>query len=99
MNDLLLGWILIGALLGGFIQCIFAIQYSDNISVCIAFWFVIYFYETYRDQLNRAGMIVAIAFIGVLTLPGSILILILFTLWKMIALLWKAFMVVFRKRN
>lgn len=92
-------WVLLGGLFGGIVQIIFTMQDTDEISYNTAFWFVAHFYETYRDQINRTGIIVAIVFISVLILPGSLLIIALVTLSKLFSAFWEAFKFVFRKRG
>ena len=92
-------WILLGGLFGGLVQIVFDMQDTDEFSYNTAFWFVTHFYETYSDQINSAGIIVAIVFISVLILPGSLLIIALVTLSKLFSAFWKAFKFAFRKRR
>ena len=99
MTDLLAAWVIIGGLFGGIVQVIFSIQDTDEFSYNIAFGFVSHFYKTYSEEINRAGIIVAIVFISVLIFPGTLLILILVTLNKLFSALWEAFKFVFRKRR
>lgn len=99
MINLLAAWVVIGGLFGGIVQIMFAMQGTDDLSYNTAFWFVTHFYETYSDQINRAGIIVAIVFISVLIFPGTLLILLLVTLDKLFSALWEAFKFVFRKRR
>lgn len=99
MIHLLVAWVLLGGLFGGIVQIIFSMQDTDEISYNTAFWYVTHFYETYSDQINRAGIIVAIVFISVLILPGSLLIIALVTLSKLFSAFWEAFKFVFRKRR
>lgn len=99
MIHVIAAWVLLGGLFGGIVQIIFAMQDTDEISYNTAFWFVTHFYETYSDQINRVGIIVAIVFISVLVLPGTLLILILVTLGKLFSAFWEAFKFAFRKRR
>lgn len=99
MIHVIAAWVLLGGLFGGIVQIIFAMQDTDEISYNTAFWFVSHFYETYSDQINRAGIIVAIVFISVLILPGSLLIIAFVTLSKLFSAFWEAFKFVFRKRR
>ena len=99
MINLLAAWVIIGGLFGGIVQIIFSMQDTDEFSYNTAFWFVSYFYKTYSEEINRAGIIVAIVFISVFIFPGTLLILILVTLDKLFSALWKTFKFVFRKRK
>ena len=99
MIHVIAAWVLLGGLFGGIVQIIFAMQDTDEISYNTAFWFAAHFYETYSDQINRVGIIVAIVFISVLILPGSLLIIALVTLSKLFSAFWKAFKFVFRERR
>ena len=99
MIHVIAAWVLLGGLFGGIVQIIFAMQGTDELSYDTAFWFAAHFYETYSDQINRIGIIVAIVFISVLILPGSLLIIAFVTLSKLFSAFWKAFKFVFRKRR
>ena len=99
MIHVIAAWAILGGLFGGIVQIIFAMQDTDEISYNTAFWFATYFYKTYSDQINRAGIIVAIVFISVLILPGSLLIIAFVTLSKLFSAFWEAFKFVFRKRR
>ncbi len=99
MIHVIAAWVLLGGLFGGIVQIIFAMQDTDEMSYNTAFWFATYFYKTYSDQINHAGIIVAIVFISVLIFPGTLLILILVTLGKLFSVLWKVFKFVFRNRR
>ena len=102
MIYVLYAWILLGGLFGGIVQIIFAMDTSytiDNPSIADAFYFATNFYETYKDKINCVGLAIVITFISVLVLPGSILIIVLFTLKLLGLKMWKIFMHVFRKRN
>ena len=99
MIHLIVAWTILGGLFGGLVQIMFAMQDTDELSFNTAFWFATHFYETYSDQINRAGIIVAIVFISVLILPGSLLIIVFATLSKLFSIFWEAFKFVFRKRR
>ena len=91
MIHVIAAWVILGGLFGGIVQIIFAMQDTDELSYNTAFWFATYFYKTYSDQINRAGIIVAIVFISVLILPGSLLIIAFVTLSKLFSEFWEAF--------
>lgn len=99
MINLLAAWVTLGGLFGGIIQIMFSMQDTDELSYNTAFSFVSHFYKTYSEEINRAGIIVAIVFISVLIFPGTLLILILATLDKLLSVLWEAFKFVFRERK
>lgn len=96
-------WICIGGLFGGIIQLIVASQdyYEDDdiFQIRNAFWFAIHFYERHEGELNRAGMIIAIAFILITTLPGTVLVVLLCCGRYLLLSVWKLFKYLFRKRN
>lgn len=101
MTNLILAWVLLGGFLGGVIQIIFATYESmmDEISFSCAFYFATCFYNNYKDELNTAGLILAIACIVIVTLPGSVLILLLLSLKELLVAIWKVFKLIFRKKE
>ena len=99
MPALLIGWLLIGGFLGGFIQMMLAfIEFDeDELDYDMAFWFAVTFYQNNYEQLNRAGLIIGIMFISIIVLPGSVLIIVVTTIQKLINNLWCLYKRVFRK--
>ena len=99
MNYVLFAWVFLGGLIGGFIQYILAMYNKDELSLSDAFYFSTSLHETYSDEINCAGLIIAIAFITVLTLPGSVLIVAIFMLKKLILAIWDSYKYIFKKRK
>lgn len=98
MAALLIGWLIIGGFLGGFAQVVFAFTEFEELDYDIAFWFARIFYLNNCEQLNRAGLIIGITFISIVVLPGSILIIILSAIQKLINKLWDLYKHVFRRK-
>ena len=98
---LLFGWILIGGLAGGMIQIIFASQEDVEapLKFGTAFWFVRHFYATYKEELNRVGLIIGVVFITVFILPGSLIFIGILILLCLIVQAFKLFKYIFRKRE
>ena len=99
MIDLLIGWLLIGGFLGGFIQMISAFTEYDELDYDIAIWFAATFYENNCEQLNSAGLIIGVTVISIVVLPGSVLIIALSALQKIINKLWSLYKRAFRKND
>lgn len=99
MFALLCIWFCIGSTLGGVVQLLYYTDgFGDELNYGAAFCFVKEFYETYSDELNGIGLIIASAFIFMLLLPGSIIVICLATLKYVLLAMWKAFKFLFRKR-
>ena len=99
LSNWLYAWMLLGGFVGGAIQLIYAWTEIDVLSFNAAFWFARTFYENNCNQLNRAGLIIGIAFISILVLPGSILIIAVSSFIKLLNMLWSLFKYVFKRRN
>lgn len=101
MTNVILAWVFLGNFLGGIIQIIFATSESmmDEISFSCAFYFTTYFYNNYKDELNTAGLVLAIACIVIATLPGSVLILLFLSLKELLVAIWQLFKFIFRKKE
>lgn len=99
MFALLCIWFCIGSIIGGVVQLLYYSDcFDEQLTYGAAFCFVKEFYETYSDELNCIGLIIASAFIFILLLPGSILIICLTTLKYILLAMWKTFKFIFRKR-
>jgi len=97
MVDLLVGWLLLGGIFGGLIQMLIASAEDDEVGFNAAFWYAQTFYENNCEQLNRAGLIIGVTFISIIVLPGSVLIIALAVIQKLINILWNLYKCVFRK--
>ena len=99
MAALLIGWLIVGGLFGSLIQMMLAYTEIDELDYDMAFWFAITFYENNCEQLNRAGLIIGVTFISIIVLPGSILIIVLSAIQKLVNKLWSLYKHVFRKND
>ena len=93
----LYAWLLVGGFIGGIVQLIMA-DYRNEILVKDAFYYVEHFYKTYSDKINCIGLIIAILFILAFTLPGSVLIVLIFAFCWILSALWELFKFIFKKR-
>ena len=91
-------WIVIGVVAGGFFQILFALCDDDELSFKTAFWYAIVFYENNKDRLNSAGLIIVIAAMSLLLLPGYVLIFFITCLYKVFRKLWETYKYIFRKK-
>lgn len=100
MCYLLAAWILLGGIFGGFVQIIFAMEdYEEEFPIKTAVFFATRFYENYACELNRFGLIIAIVFILIATLPGSILIAFSCAMIWLFSSAWELFRHLFRKKK
>lgn len=90
-------WILIGGLIGGFVQMMFALTDDNELSFKTAFWYATTFYENNEDKLNSAGLTIIIVAMSLLLLPGYVLIFFITCLSKAFYKLWETYKYVFRK--
>ena len=95
--EILALWILIGGLIGGFVQMLFASSNGDELSFKTAFYYAMVFYENNEDKLNSAGLTIVIVVMSLLLLPGYVLIFFTMCLYKVFCKLWEAYKYVFRK--
>ena len=91
-------WIVIGVVAGGFFQILFALYDDDELSFKTAFWYAIVFYENNKDRLNSAGLIIVIAAMSLLLLPGYVSIFFITCLYKVFRKLWETYKYIFRKK-
>lgn len=92
-------WILIGGIVGGFLQMMFASCDDNKLSFKTAFYYVTIFYRNNEDKLNSVGLTIIIIVISLLLLPGYVLIFFIACLDKVFYKLWEAYKYVFRKKT
>lgn len=92
-------WIVIGVVAGGFFQMLFALCDDDELSFKTAFWYAMVFYESNKDRLNSAGLIIVIAVMSLLLLPGYVSIFFIACLYKVLRKLWEVYKYIFRKEK
>ncbi len=94
--EILALWIVIGGLIGGVFQMMFAF-FDDDLSFKTAFYYAMVFYENNKDKLNSAGLTIVIFVMSLLLLPGYVLIFFTMCLYEVFYKLWEAYKHVFRK--
>ena len=92
-------WILIGGLIGGFVQIMFASCDGDELSFKTAFWYVMEFYKNNEDRLNSVGLTIIIVAMSIFLLPGYVLIFFIACLNKVLYKFWEVYKYAFRKNR
>ena len=92
-------WILIGGLIGGFVQIMFASCDGDELSFKTAFYYVMEFYKNNEDRLNSVGLTIIIVAMSLLLLPGYVLIIFIACLHRAFCKFWEAYKYVFIKKQ